>query len=162
MAKQIIYYSMTGNTKRVCQQLAMQLDCTADGIQAPFEGKPGLLKILKLGFFALSRRKTRITAPRIRTASTDLLILGAQIWAGTLSPPMREFLDTAPDLPDRVALVLTSGDPKYPTNAFDDFARRTGRTPIATLHVSEADAKSGRFDQKLTSFRTALCQQGAA
>ncbi|MCA0869629.1 hypothetical protein LCL97_02210 [Seohaeicola saemankumensis] len=162
MAKQIIYYSMTGNTKRVCQQLAAQLDCSAEGILAPFEGKPGLLKILKLGYFALTRRKTRITAPSVRTAANDMLILGAQVWAGTLSTPMREFLATGPVLPDRVALVLTSGDPKYPAQAFDEFARLVGQRPVACLHVSEAEAKSDSFGSKLDEFRAALLQQGAA
>ena len=162
MAKQIIYYSMTGNTKRVCQQLAAQLGCDAESIRAPFEGKPGLLKILKLGYFALTRRKTRITAPAVTTSADDIVILGAQIWAGTLSTPMREFLTTDPILPDRVALVLTSGDPKYPTQAFDEFARLVGQSPVARLHVSEAEAKSDSFGKKLDEFRAALQQQGAA
>lgn len=162
MATQIIYYSLTGNTKRVCSAIAGTLGCSTDAIIAPFAGKPGILKMIKLGFYALTGRKTGITAPPVQAQRDDLMILGAQVWAGCLSAPMQDFLNAGPPLPERIALVLTSGDPKYPTQVIDSFAQMTGRAPIATLHISETDVKAGAFDCKLAEFCARLHQQGAA
>lgn len=162
MARQIIYYSMTGNTERVCRKLAERLGCRSDAIKAPFGPTRGFAKIIKLAFLALTGRRTRITAPAITAKTDDLLILGAQVWAGTLSTPMREFLATGPELPQRVGLVLTSGDPSYPTALFDTFGQMTNREVVATLHISETDAKSGRFDAQLKAFCDGLDQQKGA
>lgn len=155
MATQILYYSMTGNTALVCRALADRLGCAIGEITAPYAGG-GFWTMMRLGFATMTGRSTRIAAPPVTAGGDHLLILGAPVWAWRLSVPMRSFLEAGPTLPERVALVLTSGDPRRPDKVFDDFARRTGRVPVATLHVDERLAKSGDFTDRLDAFCAAI------
>lgn len=152
MPAQIIYYSLTGHTGRVCQDLAARLGCGADAIHAPFAGRGGLWSVLRVGWAVLTGRRGGISAPEVRASGDDLLVLGGQVWMGKLSSPLQSFLEGQPALPRRVALVLTSGDPACPDKVFAEFARLTGQPPVATLHVSAKDAKAGQFDDSLAAF----------
>jgi hypothetical protein len=65
---------------------------------------------------------------------------------------MRTWLETRPALPDRVALLITSGSAERPETLIEEFTRLTGRVPVAVLHVPEAAVKAGDFAQPVASF----------
>lgn len=151
MKVHVVYYSLTGNTARVCQAVADTLGAGISRIEAQEIGH-GFWSMMRWGFLTLRGKRIEVSGPQTELAGVDLVVLGGQVWAGRLSVPMRSWLLRKPALPARVALVLTSGDPKRPQRAFDRFAALAGRPVAATLHVSEADAKSGRFDDKVAAF----------
>lgn len=155
MAIRILYYSLTGNTERVCRGVAARLRAEVFALDAPAVRR-GLFGALIWGYRALLRRKTRIIAPEADFAGADLLIVGAQVWAGRLSVPIRTWLEETPALPDRVALVITSAEMKYPDVAVRQFAELTGRQPIAVLHVSEGDFSDATDARKTNAFCAAV------
>ena len=152
MTIRILGYSLTGNTAAVWNRVASELGAETHRISAPGPAKPGLLSILRLGFSALTGRRTRIEVPEVAWADCDLLILGCPVWAGRVASPMRQWLMQRPDLPKKVALIVTSGNPARPEAVFDELHHLTGRRPIATLHLGEAQVKSGDYDAAVHQF----------
>lgn len=155
MATVIVFYSLTGRTRKVCAALVERLGAEVAEIEAP-KVRPGVWSMVRWGWAAMRDRRTLIQARVPAFDTGDTVILAAQVWAGRVSVPMRSWLDTAPPLPERVALVLTSGDKRFPQAAFDRFAMLTDRAPVARLHVSRADADAGLFTPQIDAFCKAL------
>jgi hypothetical protein len=160
MTTEILCYSMTGNTRSVCARVAEGLHSPCHEITAPMRGS-GFFGLVRLGFATVAGLNTDVSAPEIDWVSADLAILGAPLWAGRVAVPMRCYLETAPPLPPRVALVMTSAAAGYPQKAFDAFARLTGREVIATLHVDEASLGTDPFDDRFSDFVTACAEASA-
>ena len=162
MTTEVLAYSLTGNTRRVAGDVAAGLGAQLHEIAAPGPAKPGLWAILRLGFAAIFHRRSQITVPPVDWAGADLLVLATPVWAGRVSVPMRQWLETGPALPARVALVVTSGDPRRPDAVFAEFARLTGRDPVATLHLGEAALKGDSYAHAVGSFVQAICNGDVA
>lgn len=151
MRSEVLCYSLTGNTAQVCEVVAKRLGTTCHRMTAPVSAG-GFWTIVRLGFATLFGRRVKVQVPEIDLASADLLVLGTPVWVGRPSLPVREWLESRPELPRQLALVVTSGDLKFPDKTFDSLAELTGRTVVSRLHVSEAEAKSGEFGDKLEDF----------
>lgn len=159
MTIRILCYSLTGNTGTLARQVAAELGAELHEIRADGPAKPGiwgLWGILRLAFVTLTGRKSRIEVPDVEWAGSDLLILAAPVWAGHVAAPMRTWLRGRPDLPDRVALIVTSGDPNRPDGMIAEFSDLAGRTPSAVLHQGEALVRSGAYGPAVGVFCAAL------
>lgn len=151
MRIEILSFSMTGNTAKVCDAVADHMNARHRSIHIP-QGGGKLWQILRLGFSTLMRRSIEVDVPDVDFSATDVLVLGAPVWAWRVAVPMRSFLKTGPNLPNKLALVLTSGSESYPEKVFAEFGKLAGKSPIATLHVSEAQAKADNFAEIVARF----------
>ena len=151
MVTHVLCFSKTGNTRRVCARVADRLGVALQEIRCP-DIRPGVWGYLSLGWAALTGKLLRIEAPALSFGPDDLLVLGAPVWAGRVAVPMTTWLDNRTALPSRIGIVMTSGQSSRPNESFDRFAHAIGKTPAATLHVAEKDAKAGAFDAGLDSF----------
>ena len=110
-----VYYSRTGNTRRVMQEVAQELHCEmvelTDG-----EDRTGLRGWLRSGMQAMARK-----LPPVREFKTvlpltayDLVIIGTPVWAGRCSAPVRSFLRDYGQQLRRTAYVITrASDVRY-------------------------------------------------
>jgi len=155
MTTHVIFYSLSGNTAQLCKAVAEELGAELHRIEAKGIGR-GFWSMVKWGFAALRGRRVAVETGEIELAPGDLVILGAQVWAGRVSVPMASWLDDHKSLPPRIALVLTSGDARYPSRTFDQFAQMAGHEPLAHLHVSEKDVKEGNYADRVAAFCQAL------
>lgn len=105
-----IYYSRTGNTKRVMETIAKEMDAEllalTDGVE-----RSGLRGWLRSGMDAM-----RKDCPDVLPFETErklenyrLVIVGTPVWAGRCSSVVRSFLKQHGKELDRVAYVLTRG-----------------------------------------------------
>ena len=93
MTTAIIYYSMSGNTSYVAEQIATAL--SADLIPLiPQKAYPdsGFKKFLWGGKSAVMGDKPKLEPFAFDPAAYDLVVLGSPVWAGTFAPPLRTFL----------------------------------------------------------------------
>jgi len=91
----VIYYSYTGNTKRLAQELAKKE--SADIVEIKDVRRPGKLKAYSLGCFAAMRGKPwPIQPPEVDLAAYDRLILLAPVWAGNPPPAIHAVLRDLP------------------------------------------------------------------
>ena len=134
-----IYYSRTGNTKRVMETIAKEMDAEllalTDGVE-----RSGLRGWLRSGMDAM-----RKDCPDVLPFETErklenyrLVIVGTPVWAGRCSSVIRSFLKNHGGELKRVAYVLTrGGDRRY------EEVYRQMDSYTAQPHLLEASLRPG-------------------
>lgn len=103
----VVYYSRGGATFRVAEMIAKELGADLEAIEenAPRKGRLGYMRSLL--------EATAKGLPTIRTRRDprdyDLVVLGTPVWAGTMSSPMRAYLNQHRRRLPRVAFFATMG-----------------------------------------------------
>ena len=88
-----VYYSRTGNTEKLMEEIAGELGCEkvrlSDGVD-----RSGLLGWLRSGMQAMARHVPQVDKPEteLPLGEYDLVIIGTPVWAGRCSAPVRRFL----------------------------------------------------------------------
>lgn len=102
MSTSIIYFSRTGKTKALSNQLAKQLEGSVYELQDNKNWK-GFLGFIKAGFYAASNKSVDITYDSSCLNSDQLIIL-SPVWAGGLTPAVKTFIQEVQH--DHMTLVL--------------------------------------------------------
>lgn len=142
MTTVVVCYSLTGNTRRLAEMVALRLGAEVTGLIAPAV-QHGPLAMLWLGFLTLIGRDTPVRLDHRMPEDADLVILAAPVWAGRVAFPMRAWLAAGPHLPRHRALIMTGGSPTMSARAMAEFARAAGGTPEATLYIGERALRAG-------------------
>ena len=151
MTCRILVYCDDGVTLKIGEELAWTLGAQLHEIEAS-AGEDGVWSRMKSGLFALFSGALTVDAPDQPWDRSDLLILGAPVWQGRGARPLRQWLETRPDLPERVAFVLTSDRSDYPAEAVEDLTALTGRKPVAVLHLGRPELTSGTWKGPVEHF----------
>lgn len=116
-----VYYSRTGQTEALMQDLARELgDCElvklADGID-----RAGIFGWLRSGMDAMARHIPPVEKPetRLPLSAYDLVIIGTPVWAGRCSSPARSFLLQFGEELKEAAYVITRGSDTRYEEVFD-------------------------------------------
>lgn len=152
----VIYYSLTGNTQKIAQAIANALEADINRIEDR-RSRTGLLGMVRTVYQVLFSRPAKIRIPYTDPYQYDLLILGAPVWIMKLAPPMRSYILKEKPRCKQVAFFSTEGS-SGAANAFKAMERLCAKKPIATLEVTEADIKSGKYHEKTKAF-TNSCRQ---
>lgn len=131
-----LYYSRTGKTRAVMQDMALALDAElveiTDGID-----RSGALGFFMCGIDAM-RRGTHKTQPYKTERELEdykLVVLGTPIWAGRCSSVMRGFLKRHGLELRNVAYVLTRGSENRDEDIFDQMDLYTTRPRLAGASI---------------------------
>lgn len=146
----IVFYSRTGTTRRVAEQLAISLDAHVMAIEEP-RRRRGLLGYLRSIREAVRGTLPRLSPPTQNPAEYDLVVLGTPVWAGHVASPMRSFLQGHRATLQRIAFFCTCGS-RGAERTFQDMQHLAGRPPEATCALTAADLRSGKSDLALASF----------
>jgi flavodoxin len=146
----IVYYSRTGYTRRVAEELAAKTGATMEAL-AETRSRSGVFNYLRSGREALTGRTAPI-CPTVQDPSAfDLVVLGSPVWAGHVCSPMRTYLtERRDDLPN-VAFFCTqhaSGADK----ALRDMTDLAGREPVVTLALNDRVIRSGAYRADVARF----------
>jgi flavodoxin len=104
----VVYYSRTGTTKEVAQEIASKLNADIEEI-IDKKDRSGVL-----GFFAASKdakneNLTELAEMKKNPKEYNLIIIGTPVWDETVSTPVRTYLIKYKDsLPEKVAFFTTS------------------------------------------------------
>jgi menaquinone-dependent protoporphyrinogen IX oxidase len=151
----VTWYSRTGHTRSVGESLARQLDGAAEPIVGTRsrEGVSGYLRSLAESVAALP---AAIAPPLHDPARFDLVVIGTPVWAWGLASPVRAFARAQAAAIRRTAFFCTMGG-SGSDRAFDDLQRELGRSPVATLALTERDlADRTRLQARTAHFVAAL------
>lgn len=103
-----IYYSRTGHTEKLMQEVAQALDCELVKLEDEVR-RSGPAGWILCGLHAVSRK-----VPPIKPLHTkrplkdyDLVIIGTPVWAGRCSAPVRSFLLQYGEKLKRVGYLIT-------------------------------------------------------
>ena len=129
----IAYYSMSGNTRRIANEIrdATGADIEEIGEIKPRRGAGGAFRAL---FDAVTRRTPPILVADHDPAEYDLLVIGGPVWAGRIASPVRTYAKRYGTHAQHVAFFCTEGG-RGADSAFADLQKLCGRAPEATLVV---------------------------
>jgi hypothetical protein len=150
----VIYYSLSGNTRRVATALAQELGADLQEIGCD-RYRPGLF-----GFLRAAYDSWRGNLPPIKTVSDilphyALVVICGPVWIFHPATPLRSLLrKESAHLPD-VAFLLTHHESPA-EQALHEMEALSGRAPKATLVVREADVRNGAFAAAVSAFASSL------
>ena len=131
-----IYYSRTGTTEKLVQEVAKDLRCDMVKLEDGVD-RAGLLGWLRCGMQAMARKVPPVKKPetKLPLAKYDLVILATPVWAGRCSAPMRSFLTLCGNDLNKVAYLITRGSDVRYEEIFDqmDMYVKEPRVEAATI-----------------------------
>ncbi len=139
----VVYYSRTGNTEMVAEALADMVSCPVEKIRDT-EKRSGLFGWLRSGRQAMRGETTELQPLKHAPDGYDLVMVGTPVWGGTMSTPVKSFLEKHRDDLSTVAFFCTAGGDET-AGVFADMAECCGRQPVATLGVSRKMIKQQRW-----------------
>jgi flavodoxin len=121
----ILFYSWTGNTEVVAREIQAQTGCDLRRIEEVKNRKPGNIPMAAMGgFFHL---KSAIKPLDVTLENYDHVFLGAQVWAGNMTPPIRSLLSKSNLKGKKVWLFMTHADDKPPQKVIETITSLVGK-----------------------------------
>jgi flavodoxin len=146
----LAFYSRTGYTRRVAEQIAKRLECDICDIQErhPRSGWSGYLRS---AFEALTGREPALREHGYDPSAYALVIVGTPVWVGQAASPVRAFLSHHALGQARLAVFCTYGGDGA-EKALDRLSGRVGKDPLARLALTDGEIKSGAHQRKIDAF----------
>jgi flavodoxin len=146
----VVYYSRTGNTRKVGQEIAKELSCDVEEI-VDTVNRSGPIGWINSGRQATTKELTKLQPWKKDLSGYDMVIIGTPVWAGTMSTPVRTFIVENKDKLKNVAFFVTMGSSgDGPTlKSMEELAMKN---PRATLSVTVSDLKKGTHRGGLMKF----------
>jgi len=146
----VVYYSRTNHTHKIAELIAQGVGANIERI-VDAQSREGAFGYMRSGQQAMLQRAGRIQPVKEDPSHYDLTILGSPVWSWSLSPPMRSYAIAQEHKFIRVAFFCTEGG-SGGARLFRQLQTLCGKTPVATLEVTEAELKSGSYASKVQEF----------
>lgn len=150
----VAYYSMTGTTRSIANEVAIALQADAEEIREPHPRR-GLAGVLRALFDAITRREPPIETATHNPSDYDLLVLCGPVWAGRFASPVRSYARQHAAKARRVAFVCTEGG-RGGEQACAELSRLCARTPEATLVITAEQIEGESHHQAVQDFVAGL------
>ena len=147
----VIYYSRTGNTKKVSEDIAKSLGADIEGI-TDLRKRSGFWGYMKAARDAMKKKTTEIGETVKNPAEYDLVIAGTPIWAGKMAPAVRTYLMKFSVSIKSAAFFTTAGG-SSPEKTLAGMKEIIGKDPVATASFAGKELKDEKiYNGKLTAF----------
>ena len=152
----VVYYSRTGNTKKVADELAAALKADVEELKDG-KNRGGPIGFLMAGREAMKKTPANLAPLAHDPAAYDVVVVGSPVWASTVCSPVRTFLTKNRAGLKKVAWFCTSGgeDPTGAEKAFAAMTEASELTPAATLGLGRVSIKNDH-SQRVSEFVASL------
>jgi flavodoxin len=150
----VVFYSRTGTTKKIAEEIAAKIGAEIEEIKDTVD-RNGAKGYLLAGRDATLRRLTKLEEVKYNPADFDLVIIGTPIWSWNMSAPIRTYITEHKNNFKNVAFFCTmggSGDEK----AFREMGDIIGKNPVSTLPLKTREAVKDEFAEKMEKFVTSI------
>jgi flavodoxin len=154
----VVYYSRTGFTRKIAKEIASILNCEIEEIEE-YRGRSGGLGFVRSAVQTVLNLPAAIKPVKNDPATFDLIVIGTPVWVGNLSAPVRAFISRHRNSIKEVALFCTCGGSARETLA--KMESLIGRSPLATLTLTDLDISSGGYEEKLKAYVGVLSETSA-
>ena len=136
----VVYYSRTGNTKVVADEVAEALGADLEEIKDT-KDRQGPVGYMKSARDAVRKTRAKLKKAVHNPADYDLVILGGAIWAGSICSPMQTYALDHKGKFKRAAFLCTAGSSSttQAQRGFDALEEASGTKPVATLCVGQKE-----------------------
>jgi flavodoxin len=150
MSTLVVYFSRSGHTRQVAQEVAKQCGADVEEIRAemPNDGAWGYWRS---GWQVLTHAEPPIWPLGKDPSAYNTVVIGTPIWIGQPAPAVRTFVKQQASRFNRVAFFCTEGG-SGDLRAFDTLGRLCGKTPVATLTVTEKQLSAPMHASALNQF----------
>jgi len=146
----ILFYSRTGITKKIAENLTNSLGADMEEVFDTVN-RSGVFGYMRAGKDAISKKLT-IIKPLIHNLSDyDLIIIGTPVWVGLMATPIRTIITEQKDKIKQVALFCTQGATNT-QGALADMTKLLEKQIVATLEISTKEVVNNNFTEKLNKF----------
>ena len=145
----VIYYSRTGTTKRVANEIAKVLNFDTEEI-IDIKNRKGMLGYILAGRDGTFKRKTEITKVKYDPSFYDLVIIGTPIWV-SVSPAIRTYLTNYGNKIKTSAFFCTMGG-SGGKKAFEDMEEILRNKQFTTVEFTTSEVDKNRYQNKFRSF----------
>ena len=147
----VVYYSKTGNTRKVAQDIAQKLEADLEEI-TDMKSRKGVLGFIMGGRDAMTKKGTRISVTSKDPAEYDLVILGSPIWANNIAPALRTYLNKKGEkIATRAFFVTAGGGPS--SKVLQNISEISTKEPLAILGLPQKElAQQEIYEQKMNTF----------
>ncbi len=149
----VVYYSRTGNAKKVGDAIAKAIGADVEEL-ADGKKRGGPIGWLGAGRDGMKGRTTEIAVPAREASAYDLVIIGTPVWGGGISAATRTYIERFKESLPEVALFATCGGGAG--KAMDEMEKLIGKRPRARLEVRDKEIDSGEMVRKVRGFAEAI------
>jgi flavodoxin len=144
----VVYYSRTGTTKKVAEEIAKNLKADLDEIKDK-KNRNGAMGYLYAGRDAVKKRLTEVKFKK-NPEKYDLIVIGTPIWGWNMCPAFRTYVKENKKKIKKVAFFCTMGG-SGGENALAEAERLIGKK-TEKLVLMTKEVVSGNFKEKVKEF----------
>ncbi|MBN2120248.1 MAG: NAD(P)H-dependent oxidoreductase [Candidatus Omnitrophica bacterium] len=156
MKAALIFYSFSGNTKRVIEHIKEKLVLKSIEVET-FETKPlyETGNFFKQCFEAVSKTKPLLAGQLdYDLREFDFILVASPVWAFNIAPALRSYLDKAENIKDKkIFCLLTYGSGTGSQKALKelkDILRQKGANPVSSVLLAGHKTKNKNYlEEKL-------------
>lgn len=139
----IVYYSRTGNTKKVAEFLQQNLNCDIEEI-VPLKSFAGPIGWVKAGKEGSQRTHGKIKPAVKNPAEYDLIIAGTPVWAWNMASPVRGYLAMNKEKIKKISAFCTMSSDEGAT--FEDIEEICKKPLEAKIAITDKDILAENFN----------------
>ncbi|MEJ6002298.1 flavodoxin family protein [Paucibacter soli] len=151
----VVYYSRSGHTARIAEEIASHCKADIERIKDAGAERGGLWGYLRSACQAAIGAKPPIKKPSKNPADYELVVIGTPVWNWGLAAPVRSYASQYAQQFKQVAFFCTEGG-SGEQGAFDELQRICGKSPLVTLAVKEGELEPLQHAQPLRRFAMRL------
>lgn len=144
----VVFYSRTGNTEKIADEIAKKLKADADEIDS--EDYSGVFGYISGILQVIFKRKPEIDFSK-DPLKYDLIIIGSPIWGGTFTPPIRSYITQNKEIlmKKKIAFFCSSGGGEIKRGISE---LKKIQPMFNALNVLEKEVKANSYKNKLNEF----------
>ncbi len=147
----VVYYSRTGNTKKIAKVIADKMDFETEQI-IDKKDRSGFSGYMKGGWDAWREKRTQIEKEKEQDLSSyDIIVIGTPVWAAKPTPAVNTFLDKKKEEIKKTAFFCTCGGSGY-KSTLKQLEKISAKKPAATLAIKEKEIENEAYKKEVEKF----------
>jgi flavodoxin len=146
----IIYYSRTGTTKKLAENIKLKLPSEIEEITDTKDRK-GPIGYMFSGRDAMRRKLSDLNPINFNPAEFDLVVIGTPVWVANISAPVRTYLEKFKGQFKKVAFFSTMGS-SGSDRTFNEMEKIVGVKPVASLSLTTVEVRQEKDGEKIDEF----------
>ena len=154
----IVFYSRTGRTRTAAGELAQLLGADQEELKERAD-RSGAAGYLAAGRDAMRKHPADLLPTTCRPEAYDVVVVATPVWAFTMCPAIRTWLQREAANLLRVAFVCTQGG-SGAERTMQHMRELAGRDPVATLVLRDRDIRAGACTESLAACAATIGRAG--
>ena len=146
----LVYYSRTGITKRIAEEISQLLNCDMEEI-VDKEKRSGIIGYIKSGYETTRNKIPEIETPKHDLSQYDRLIIGTPVWANKMAVPVKAYLKQNKDQIPNMACFCTCGGTGIDAT-LKGISEYVDVSPSASFGLKSSEIKSGSYKTVIENF----------